>query len=75
MMKCTVTMKATTTFRGTARSVQKECILIYNKNTHEVTVQLKQTREGRKPNTSCLRHSEASHFLPLYLTVQIKKGI
>ncbi|CAH8867906.1 unnamed protein product [Trichobilharzia szidati] len=63
----TATTTTTTTFRGTARSVQKECILIYNKNTHEVTleriahtVQLKKTREGRNPETSCPPKSEAT---------------
>nr|CAH8852590.1 unnamed protein product [Trichobilharzia regenti] len=66
------TLEATTTFRGTARSVQKECILIYNKKTHELTleriahtVQLKKTREGRKPDTACLPNSEGSQLLPL----------
>ncbi|TGZ68688.1 hypothetical protein CRM22_004130 [Opisthorchis felineus] len=49
-----------TCFRGSARPVQKECILIYNKRTGELTlervahaVQLKKTREERKP-TPCL---------------------
>ncbi|CAH8858782.1 unnamed protein product [Trichobilharzia szidati] len=65
-------LDATTTFRGTARSVQKECILIYNKKTHELTleriahtVQLKKTREGRKPDTASLPNSEGSQLLPL----------
>ncbi|VDP74671.1 unnamed protein product [Echinostoma caproni] len=46
-----------TMFRGSARPVQKECILIYNKRTGELTleriahaVQLKKTREERKPS-------------------------
>ncbi|THD22838.1 ELL-associated factor [Fasciola hepatica] len=46
-----------TVFRGSARPVQKECILIYNKRTGELTleriahsVQLKKTREERKAN-------------------------
>ncbi|CAL8075773.1 unnamed protein product [Calicophoron daubneyi] len=44
-----------TIFRGSARPVQKECILIYNKRTGELTleriahaVQLKKTREEQK---------------------------
>lgn len=51
-----------TVFRGSARPVQKECILIYNKRTGELTlerlahaVQLKKTREEQKapqPNAS-----------------------
>ncbi|KAF7256491.1 hypothetical protein EG68_06848 [Paragonimus skrjabini miyazakii] len=45
-----------TVFRGSARPVQKECMLIYNKRTGELTleriayaVQLKKTREECKP--------------------------
>ncbi|CAH8431423.1 unnamed protein product [Dicrocoelium dendriticum] len=48
-----------TVFRGSARPVQKECILIYNKKTGELTleriahaVQLKKTREEQKTTQS-----------------------
>ncbi|CAH8625988.1 unnamed protein product [Schistosoma guineensis] len=61
-----------TLFRGTARPVQKECILIYNKKTHELTleriahtVQLKKTREERKADTTCPTNSEMPQFQSL----------
>ncbi|KAK4475376.1 hypothetical protein MN116_000791 [Schistosoma mekongi] len=61
-----------TLFRGTARPVQKECILIFNKKTHELTlerishtVQLKKTREERKSDTTCPPNSEMSQFQSL----------
>ncbi|CAH8616600.1 unnamed protein product [Heterobilharzia americana] len=60
---------ATTVFRGTARPVQKECFLIYNKKTHELTLEriahtvlLKKTREERKSDASCPLNSELTQF-------------
>ncbi|CAH8649607.1 unnamed protein product [Schistosoma rodhaini] len=61
-----------TLFRGTARPVQKECILIYNKKTHELTleriahtVQLKKTREERKSDATGPPNSEIPQFQSL----------